>query len=133
LTDLLLTILLTVFNVAYLVNLLLSILLTVFNVAYLTDLLPMESVPITTIVVVSSNPAHGDVHSIQHYVIKIVSDLQQVNGFLWVLRFARPCFLADIQVFFLHQYIDSSDITKEAPSKGVQIFRNGRSLVMRDE
>jgi hypothetical protein len=45
----------------------------------------------------------------------------------------RRCFLADIQVFFLHQYIDSSDITKEAPSKGVQIFRNGRPLVMRDE
>ena len=39
LTDLLLTILLTVFNVAYLSDLLLTILLTVFNVAYLTHLL----------------------------------------------------------------------------------------------
>jgi hypothetical protein len=45
----------------------------------------MQSVPITTNV--SSNPAHGEVYSIQHYVIKFVSDLQQVGGFLWVLRF----------------------------------------------
>jgi hypothetical protein len=32
--------------------------------------------------VVISNPAHGEVYSIQHYVIKFVSDLQQVGGFL---------------------------------------------------
>ena len=31
---------------------------------------------------VSSNPAHDGVHSIQHYVIKIVSDRRQVGGFL---------------------------------------------------
>jgi hypothetical protein len=46
----------------------------------------MQSVPITTNVV-SSNPAHGEVYSIQQYVIKFVSDLQQVNGVLLVLRF----------------------------------------------
>jgi len=34
----------------------------------------------------SSNPVHGDVYSIQHYMIKFVSDLQQVGGFLRVLR-----------------------------------------------
>ena len=33
--------------------------------------------------VVSSNPAHGEVYSIQYYVIKFVSDLQHVGGFLW--------------------------------------------------
>ena len=33
------------------------------------------------------NTAHGDVYSIQHYVIKFVSDLLQVAGFLQVLRF----------------------------------------------
>ena len=38
------------------------------------------SVPITT-KVVSSNPAHGEVYSIQHYVIKFVSDMRQVDGF----------------------------------------------------
>jgi hypothetical protein len=37
--------------------------------------------------VVSSNPALGDVYSIQHYVIKFVSDLRQVGGFLRLLRF----------------------------------------------
>ena len=37
--------------------------------------LQLKSVPITT-KVVSSNPAHGEVYSIQHYVIKFVSDLR---------------------------------------------------------
>jgi len=37
--------------------------------------------------VVSSNPAHDEVYSIPHYVIMFVSDLGQVVGFLWVLRF----------------------------------------------
>jgi hypothetical protein len=35
---------------------------------------PMQSMPITT-KVVSSNYVHGDSYSIQHYVIKFVSDL----------------------------------------------------------
>ena len=47
---------------------------------------PMKSVPITTNVV-SLNPANGEVYSIQHYVIKFVSDLQQVGGFRRVLQF----------------------------------------------
>ena len=34
--------------------------------------------------VVSSNPVHGEVYSVQHYVIKFVSDLRQVGGFLRV-------------------------------------------------
>ena len=46
----------------------------------------MQSVPITTNVV-SWNPAQEMKHSIQHYVIKCVSDLRQVGGFLWVLWF----------------------------------------------
>ena len=41
----------------------------------------MQSVHITTNVV-SSNPAQA----IQHYVIKFVSDLRQVGGFLRALR-----------------------------------------------
>ena len=45
--------------------------------------IPMKSVPITT-KAVSSNPVHGKVYSIQHYVIKFVSDLRQVGGFLRV-------------------------------------------------
>ena len=34
--------------------------------------------------VASSNPDHGEVCSIQRYVIKFVSDLRQVGDFLWV-------------------------------------------------
>jgi hypothetical protein len=36
--------------------------------------LPVQSVPITT-KIVSLNHIHGEVYSIQHYVIKFVSDL----------------------------------------------------------
>jgi hypothetical protein len=45
--------------------------------------LPMHSVPITTDVVSSTL-------CVQHYVIKFVSDLRQVGGFLRFLRFAPP-------------------------------------------
>ena len=41
----------------------------------------MQSEYIITIVV-SSNPVHGEVYSIQQYVIKFLSDLRQVGGFL---------------------------------------------------
>jgi hypothetical protein len=49
----------------------------------------VQLVPITTNVV-SSNSVHGVVYSIQHYVIKCISDLRQVGGFLWVLWFPPP-------------------------------------------
>ena len=42
--------------------------------------LPVHSVSITT-KVVSSNPFHGEVYSIQHYMIKFVSDFRQFGGF----------------------------------------------------
>jgi len=51
--------------------------------------LPVQSVPITTNVV-SSNPIHGKVYSIQHYVTKFVSDLRYVGDFLQVLWFPPP-------------------------------------------
>ena len=51
--------------------------------------LPVQSVPITT-KVVSSNPVHGEVHSIQHYVIKFVSDMRQIGEFLRVFLFPPP-------------------------------------------
>jgi predicted aconitase len=37
-------------------------------------------------VVVSTGHIHGKVYSIQHYVMKFVSDLVQVGGFLRLLR-----------------------------------------------
>ena len=48
--------------------------------------LQMHLVLITT-KVVNSNPAYGEVYSIQHYVIKIVSNLGQICSFL---RFPPP-------------------------------------------
>ena len=48
-----------------------------------TTTVPVKSVPITTSV-------HGEAFSIQHYVIKFVTDLRQVSGFLRVLRFPPP-------------------------------------------
>ena len=52
-------------------------------VGFITD---VQSVPIITNVV-SSNTANGEAYSIQHYVIKVDSDLRQVDGFLRVLQF----------------------------------------------
>jgi hypothetical protein len=40
--------------------------------------------------IVSSNPAHDEVYSIQHYVLKFISDLRQVGGFFRVIRFSPP-------------------------------------------
>ena len=54
--------------------------------------LPVQSVPVTT-KVESFNTVHGKVNSIQHYVIKFVSDLgdlRQVGGFLQVLQCPLP-------------------------------------------
>ena len=42
--------------------------------------LSVQTMPINT-KVVSSNPAHSEVYSIQQCVIKFVSDLRQVSGF----------------------------------------------------
>jgi hypothetical protein len=38
----------------------------------------------------SLNPVHDEVYSIRHYVIKFVSDLRQVDGFLRVPQFPPP-------------------------------------------
>ena len=49
----------------------------------------MQSVPITTDVV-SSNLDQGEVYNFIAYMLKFVSDLRQVGGFLRVLRFPLP-------------------------------------------
>ena len=43
------------------------------------------AISVITTEVVSSNPSLGEVYLIQQYVIKLVSDLQHICGFLWVL------------------------------------------------
>ena len=55
-------------------------------IVWLLDLqLPVRSMPIT-IKVVSLNPVHYELYSIQHYVKKFVSDLWQVSGFPRIFR-----------------------------------------------
>ena len=62
---------------------LISFLINMYNtgavvIVWSLDLqLPVQSLPITTPSVVNSNPVHGEVYSIQHYMymIKFVSDL----------------------------------------------------------
>jgi hypothetical protein len=59
-------------------------------ITWLLDLQPpVQSVPITTKVVIS-NPVHDEVYSIQHYVMKFVGDLQKVGSFLRALLFLPP-------------------------------------------
>jgi hypothetical protein len=53
------------------------------------NIIAEQSMLITTNVV-SSNPVHGEMYLIQHYVIKFVSDLQKVGGVLWILQFSQP-------------------------------------------
>ena len=56
------------------------------SVVWFTTTSIYESRTITTNVVIS-NLAHGEVYSIQHYVIQFVSHMQQVGGFPRVLWF----------------------------------------------
>jgi hypothetical protein len=39
---------------------------------------------------VGSKHVHSEIYSIEHYVIKFVSDMRQVSGFLRVIRFPPP-------------------------------------------
>jgi hypothetical protein len=45
----------------------------------------------------------GEAYSIQHYGIKFVSDLRQVSGILWVLRF--PPLTQEAQLVINYQFI----------------------------
>jgi hypothetical protein len=65
--------------------------------------LQLQPEPITT-KVVSSKPVHGEVYSIQHYVIKFVTNLRQVTG-------AIP--LACCNVFFVISFLKYQQKTKD--------------------
>ena len=58
-----------------------NVIIKLLNDCIVIGKLPMQAVTITTNVV-SFNPVHGEVYLIQHYVIKFISDLRQVGGFL---------------------------------------------------
>jgi hypothetical protein len=75
--------------------------------------LPVQSVPITNKVVSSaySNSDHGEVHSIQHNVIKFVSDLRQVVGFLRVLQPTNLIILGLLDLIVIFPYKSQITVT----------------------
>jgi hypothetical protein len=44
---------------------------------------------------------HGQVYSIQYYVLKFVSDIRQIGGFLWALLLLQPIKLTVTSTFAL--------------------------------
>ena len=70
--------------------------------------------------VVSSNPAHGEVYSIQLYMIKFASDLRQVGSFLRELRFHPPIKLTTKIKTEILLKVTSNTITQN-PNKWVMI------------
>ena len=86
---------------------------------HVSDLqLPMQPVPITT-KVVSSNTVHGEVYSIQHYAIKFVSDLRQVDGFFSGNPVSQITLTATIYL----NIVESGKI-KTKPTNGEMKFQN---------
>ena len=60
-----------------------------FRRGHCDRMVPVQSVSITT-KAVSSNPAYCEVYAMPNNLIKLVSDLRQVGGFLRILRFPPP-------------------------------------------
>ena len=79
----------------------------------------MQSVPIAA-KAVSLNPVRGEVYSIQHYVIKFVSDLQHVGGFLQIFRFPPPIKLIGHDITEILLKVALNSITK--PDQWISIF-----------
>jgi hypothetical protein len=80
----------------------------------------VQSVPITTNVV-SSNTSHGEVYSIQHYVIKFVSDLRQVGCFLWV-RWFPPSIIKNLP-FKLQSEKDELEGENLKMKQGIDMYK----------
>jgi hypothetical protein len=77
------------------------------------------------------NTVHGDVHSIQHYVIKFVSDMRQVDGFLQFpspIKLTAMIYTKDENCFTIYMYRDSVQYIKlqveniECPTQNCQIY-----------
>ncbi len=75
-----------------------------------------------TIKVVSSNSTNCDVYSIQLYVLKFVSDLWQIGGFLLVLRCPPP-----IKLTAIHH--DITDILFKETLKLITLTRTTKKIV----
>ena len=76
-------------------------------------------------IVASSNPTHVEVCSIQHYVIKFVSDLRQVSGLLQVLWFPPPMKLTamnDIIEILLKVALNTIILTLNSPRQSCKFI-----------
>jgi hypothetical protein len=86
--------------------------------------LPVQSVPIIN-KATSSNPTHGEMHSIQQYVILFASDLRQVGGFntdVWhCIRFKQSCMTLAIQN---HWLIKQKKSTMNAQRNVENVYRH---------
>jgi hypothetical protein len=90
-------------------------------------------VPIT-IDAMSSNPVHGEVYSIQHYVIKFVSDLRQVGGFLFYFAFNLYLWPHPVickKIFLLSDYIFPSPNRSEKWTNSENILPATKTLVFK--
>ena len=78
--------------------------------------------------VVSSNPVDGEVYSMQHYIIKFVSDLQQVGGFHRVLCSSSPIKLTATNC--QHSWIIvESDFKHHKPYKLLGLSKQGTKVL----
>jgi len=67
--------------------------------------------------VVSSNSAHGEAYTLQHYVLKFVSHVRQVGGFLQVRLFRPPITLtATITEILFKMAFSTITLTSTTPT-----------------
>ena len=81
----------------------------------------------------SSNTALGEMYWIQHYVIKFVSDLRQVAGFLRVFWFTPPRYNwniveSGVKHHNLAQYLPSCDNEKFGKSEVTSYFCSNHKI-----
>ena len=87
---------------------------------YPNSLVAVQSVPIT-INVASSNPAQ--VYLIPHFMLKFVSDLRQVGGFLRVLRFpTHKTYRHDITEMLLKVSLNTINQAKPFVNRLLKIY-----------
>ena len=94
----------------------------------------MEAGIITTYAItkvnVSLNPVHSKVYSIQHYVIKFVSDLRLVGGFLWApVSFINKTDCHDITEILLKVAFNIINHNHKPPLTKADIFHKCRYMI----
>ena len=89
--------------------------------SWIYSYLIMQSVPIIiTTIIVSLNPK---VYLIQHYVMKFVSDLQKVDGFIRVLQYPLPP--------WYNWNIVESDVKHQTPNPSLETFFHFLTIIFK--